>query len=112
MENHTKISSPPKPTQFMGEIPINVEFFSQVLMAKLRGWEIMVIPQDNPPSLLLGWFPKLCLIKGSVQSRNCIHIISRLDITEFAGAFSGAVARAFKAPAEAPAKRAPLIPHP
>ena len=43
-------------------------------------------------------------IKGSVQSRNVIDINSRLDITEFAGAFSGAF--------EAPAKRAPLIPHP
>ena len=40
--------------------------------------------------LLAGYF-----IKGSVQSRNFIDIISRLDITEFAGAFSGAFAGDF-----------------
>ena len=39
-------------------------------------------------------------LKGSVQSINFIDIISRLDITDFAGAFAGA----FKAPEEAPAK--------
>ena len=41
------------------------------------------------------WSKIIKELKGSVQSRNFDDIISRLDITEFAGAFSGAFAIAF-----------------